>query len=458
MFGDGERGRGRRRRGVAEQNDAVADADPEVVHKPAVGFECLGADAGGARHDVVVGELGHIRAGGRDEPPLAHRPVHLPDAGAPVLAREAPERRRASDLDQVRYGDGAPGVALTGQGEHGIGSDEHFTVHAWGDVHTEERVTRVRYRVHQPVDEAAPFGLQRVVLAAERHDHRVGAVTRQFGKAVALQSAADDDVVERGLSGTVLGTRGDHHLGSGRSQADDLVAEEDLRAGGDGVGGKRLRHLGEVDDRGGGRVQGGDAAHVGFELAQLFGADDANAGNTVGERPLLDVIEPRAFDVVECDKNLAAGDPADSAFGAELLQQADTAAAEHGFDRAGLVVEARMDDPAVAPGLMRCEPVLLLEQRHLGIRPSPQDLAGDGDADDAATDNGDTMHTCIIQGRKDQRRFGRIAGQRSFPARVIGTADLPKAPCAPRVMLSGEPATTGAAYQSLVNDGQETST
>ena len=44
--------------------------------------------------------------------------------------------------------------------------------------------------------------------------------------------------------------------------------------------------------------------------------------------PLLDVVQPRAFDLVEGDQDLAAGDPADAASFAELFEQADTAAAQ----------------------------------------------------------------------------------------------------------------------------------
>ena len=87
-------------------------------------------------------------------------------------------------------------VALAGQREHGVGADQNLAVDARGDMHAEERVARVGHRVDQTVDKVAPFGFERVVLAAERHDHRVGLVARQFGEPVALQAAADHDPVE----------------------------------------------------------------------------------------------------------------------------------------------------------------------------------------------------------------------------------------------------------------------
>ena len=127
---------------------------------------------------------------------------------------------------------------------------KNLAVDARGDVHAEERVAGVGHRVDEPVDEVAPFGLERVVLAAERHDRRVWAVAGQLGKPIALQSATDDDLVEGERSGIACTAGGYQHLGAGRTQTDDFVPEQYLRAVGDRVGGKSLRHLGEVDDRG----------------------------------------------------------------------------------------------------------------------------------------------------------------------------------------------------------------
>ena len=232
--------------------------------------------------------------------------------------------------------------------------------------------------------------LERVVLAAERHDRRVTPVACQFGKPIALQATADHDPVEHERSRTARVARGDHHFGAGRLQTDDLVAEQDLRAGGDRVGGKRLRHLGEVDNRGRRRVQGADAADVGFQLAQFFGPDYSNAGDAVGARPLLDVVQiARSFDLVERDQHLAAGDPADAADLAELFEQADAPAAQQRLVGTGLVVEARVDDAAVAPGLVGRQAVFLLEQRDVRIRVALECLAGDGHSDDATTDDRD---------------------------------------------------------------------
>ena len=56
-------------------------------------------------------------------------------------------------------------------------------------------------------------------------------------------------------------------------QPDDFVPEQDFRAFRDRVGGERLGHLREIDDRRRGRVQRGDTADVRFQFAQFLGAD-----------------------------------------------------------------------------------------------------------------------------------------------------------------------------------------
>ena len=66
-----------------------------------------------------------------------------------------------------------------------------------------------------------------------------------------------------------------------------------------------------------------------------------------------------------------------------------------------------MHDAAVAPGLMRCEPVLLLEQRHVRIGPAFENLARYGHADDATTDNRDPSAR-----RGDFGRLLRLGGVR----------------------------------------------
>jgi hypothetical protein len=47
--------------------------------------------------------------------------------------------------------------------------------------------------------------------------------------------------------------------------------------------------------------------------------------------------------------------------------------------------------PAVATGLVRREPVLFLEKRDVGVGAALEELTGDGDTEDATTDDGDAV-------------------------------------------------------------------
>ena len=71
----------------------------------------------------------------------------------------------------------------------------------------------------------------------------------------------------------------------------------------------------------------------------------------------------------------------------EVLQQTHPAPAQRRLEAARLVVQTRVDDPAVVPGLVGGEVLLLVEQGHLGVVLGGQ-VPGNGGADDPAADDG----------------------------------------------------------------------
>ena len=66
--------------------------------------------------------------------------------------------------------------------------------------------------------------------------------------------------------------------------------------------------------------------------------------------------------------------------------------AEPGLERAGRVVDAGMDDAAVAPGLVRRDVALLLEHRDGGVRAQLGQAARHGEPDDPGADDPDSHH------------------------------------------------------------------
>jgi hypothetical protein len=181
----------------------------------------------------------------------------------------------------------------------------------------------------------------------------------------------------------------------------------------DDAAARRLHVLGEragdgreVDHAGGGRVQAGDARDVRLDLAQLRPGEPAQAGHPVGGAAALELVEAGELLLVEGDDELAVaagGDPADVAV---LVQPAGAVDAQAGLERAGLVVDARVDDAAVVARLVEADDVLALEHAEGAAGMAPEQLAGDGQADDARADDDEVASL----GRRGARHAAARAG------------------------------------------------
>ena len=111
-------------------------------------------------------------------------PGELPGAGPPRYLR------------QIVQADVLPLVALEREREYRIRPDVHGVVDVPGQVHAEERVTRVGHRVDHAADAVSRLRPQLVVLTAERDDAQVTGPAEARGEVVAAESGADDQVVE----------------------------------------------------------------------------------------------------------------------------------------------------------------------------------------------------------------------------------------------------------------------
>ena len=126
-----------------------------------------------------------------------------------VLFHAAPENITMT-LPEARWGaawyrvfDTDRGFAAR-EGEDRVGADVDDAAHPRGEVHPEERVLRIRHRVHEAADELSP-GLQPQVLAPEGHDPRRVRPAGGAGHAIGLQPGADHDPV--GLEPAAVGQR-----------------------------------------------------------------------------------------------------------------------------------------------------------------------------------------------------------------------------------------------------------
>ena len=167
------------------------------------------------------------------------------------------------------------------------------------------------------------------------------------------------------------------------------VAEAHLAAARGHVVGQRPRDGGEVDDAGGGRVQGGDAPHVGLDVGQRVRAQAAQARHAVRAGPALELVQPPQLVRPDGDDDLARARQGDAVLGAEGLQELAAPAAEPGLQRPRRVVDAGVDDAAVVPRLPGADRARALQDHDPGAGAAHEQLAGDGQADDPATGDRD---------------------------------------------------------------------
>ena len=202
----------------------------------------------------------------------------------------------------------------------------------------------------------------------------------QAGQPVGVQPAADHQLVEG--QPLAAGLHGDPR--AVLADGPDRDAGADLGPGGGRVGGQPPGDLAEVDHRGVGRGKAAIPAHVRLQLAQLLAADHPDPGHPVGHGPLVDGLQPAQLALVEGDHHLAALVVGQAVAGAELPQQLHAPAAQPRLERPGHVVEAGVDDPAVAARLVPGQGRLLLEHGHGRVQPHAGDAVSQGDPDDAA--------------------------------------------------------------------------
>ena len=90
----------------------------------------------------------------------------------------------------------------------------------------EERKRRVGHRVDETADEVASLGLEHEVVAAERHDPRLGRCAAEAREAVRVDASAHDDAVRLEVAAGRL-DRGDP---ASPREPDDRATEQQLAA------------------------------------------------------------------------------------------------------------------------------------------------------------------------------------------------------------------------------------
>ncbi len=162
-------------------------------------------------------------------------------------------------------------------------------------------------------------------------------------------------------------------------------------------------HAAVVDDPRVGDVDRADARGVGLQLVQPVAADDF-ARHAVGLAALVNPLEGRQLFFVDGDDHLAANFVGDALLLAELDQGLATLAAVDRLERAGLVVDARVNHARVAARLVCSEAGLFFEHDDFFTGIEPLKLITSGEADDAAADDCDVA---LGGHERDSARFAR---------------------------------------------------
>ena len=163
--------------------------------------------------------------------------------------------------------------------------------------------------------------------------------------------------------------------------------------------GVRLGHLHVIDDARRRHVQRAHARGVGFEFAQPFGADHFQPFDPVGRAAAMEFLQPRQFIFRRSHDDLAAAFVWNVVPIAEVGQQLSAPHARLGLERAGLVIDAGVDDSAVVAGLMRRQPVLFFEHARTNARILAGDFQGGRQAENATADHTDVIrvgHTAAV--------------------------------------------------------------
>ena len=286
---------------------------------------------------------------------------------------------------------------LASQRQDGVRPHLHGAVDAAGEVHAQEREGRVGDRVDQRAHERGGLVAEPVVLAAERDDPHLRAGPGQAGHPVAVQAGAVDD--QAGPAGSAA-----------RMQGDGLADLDGLQGGAGAHVGGQVRcdapgHGGEVHRRRLGDVQRGESPGVRLPLTQLVAVEAPQAADAVEAAAPLQLLEPGDLFGGGGDDDLAAVAERESLIPAELRHGAMAAYAQLRPQRAGRVVDARVQDSAVVAGLVGGRLGLLLDDRQGQTGQPGGDRPRRGQAHDPRADHdhvvavGHAAPACCTPGR-----------------------------------------------------------
>ncbi len=256
----------------------------------------------------------------------------------------------------------------------------------------------IGHRIDVAFDEIRFFRLEDQVVAAERHDLRVDAAARHAAELVAVQAAARHD----GFRVDLAFRRLQHRDAGAAHDARDLVAEVHVGAHLARVLAERARHQAPVDDAGDGREDRAHAARSTVRARAICAASSISRFSM----PFAWPRAQRSSSRPSSDSSVATISLPTFLYSMPFASQYSHASlrpSTHSLrlERAGLVVDSRVDDAAVVARLVLAPDVFFLDVRDAQARVAKQQLARRGEADDASADYSDVVDHVD----DDSRRF-----------------------------------------------------
>ena len=397
FLSDGEGGGGGGAGGVDDMEGAGFLDHVEILEERAVAGHGLRADSGAAGREVLGADFGDEFLEGLGEEGFTEgASAFVPDHGG-VAAEEIPEAGEGEDFGGFAGVDVGLAVAFAGEGEDGIRAGFNAAVDEAGEVDAEEGEGGVGHGVNEVANEMEGFGGEFEIFAAEGDDADVVFCAGEGGDAVTEEAGAVDEVAGFEFSSggfedpaaevVVDGCDAGVFL-EGAAEAFDL-ADESVA---DGL---------IIDDAFLRDAEGGEAGGVGFDFAELGGVEPLEAFEAVLLAADFEVTQALEFGFVGSDDDLAADVVGDGVLAAEFGHEPDSADGEAGFQRAGFVVEAAVEDTAVVRALVAAGGVFFFKDANGCTGLADEQFTGCGQADDTATDDDEVVFFRNYSGRRE---------------------------------------------------------
>jgi hypothetical protein len=174
----------------------------------------------------------------------------------------------------------------------------------------------------------------------------------------------------------------------------DLGRGADAAAESRDLVGQRRSDAGEVEDAGGGKVEGADAGNGGLQLPEPVGVDERRPPDAVGQRPRVKLGETPELALVRSHDDLPAALVRDAVLVAEAIHCSITLHTETCLQRPRDVIHARMNDAAVVACLVQAGRRLLLEHDDIETGAAAQRFPSHREADDSGADNDQVCTGC----------------------------------------------------------------